>query len=427
MLIKESNSEGLGDQKSKEYRNLAAIFLLSFGVRLLALWLVPEPHLPENAILAYLKGAKILLEGQGFSDFYFPVYTPPFYSMCIAMVTFLFGGDGIVGIKLLQIAADSLTALIIYSSMREVFDAPTGYLSSITWGLYPFAVYSTLYIGTEALYTFFLALWTWFTVRAIRNDKWQYYCGAGAILGLATLTRGTTQFLPLVLPFILIACRKQNPDWLRGYLMSLICFIVVILPWGARNYLVLHEIIPVGVNSMPVFMGSSEPLLTIGDGRENEMSRLYEKAKAKGIVPLPPDRGPAERDGFLRKLALDNYLEQLRTDPVKLGFFMVKKLFRLWYSTESGKNHRIILGVNILIYASAIVGIVAAWRQKDCMTLVLLGLIGYFVFLHWPTLALFRFMMPVMPYVVGFASFGALVVLKQKWPEILRHFQLISR
>lgn len=403
-----------------------SIVFAAAAIRLLALWLVPEPHLSSNASFAYLKGAQILMEGQGFSDFYFPVYTPPFYSMCIAMMTFLFGGDGIVGIKLLQIVADSLTALVIYLAMREVFDAPTGYLSAIIWGLYPFAVYSTLYIGTEALYTFFLALWVWLTVCAIRHDKWQYYCGAGAILGLATLTRGTTQFLPLVLPFLLFACRKQSPDWGRGYLLSLLCFIVVILPWGARNYLVLDEIIPIGVNSLPVFMGSSEPLLTIGVEREKEMSRLYEKAKAKGIVPLPPDRGPAERDGFLMKLALENYIEQLRTDPVNLIFFMVKKLFRLWYSTESGRNHSIALGVNILIYAPSIVGIVAAWRQKDCITLVLLGLIGYFVLLHWPTLALFRFMMPVMPYVSGFAAFGLLVAVKHKWPEMHRRLQLMS-
>ena len=72
-----------------------SIVFAAAAIRLLALWLVPEPHLSSNAMIAYLKGAQILLEGQGFSDFYFPVYTPPFYSMCIAMVTFLFGGEGL--------------------------------------------------------------------------------------------------------------------------------------------------------------------------------------------------------------------------------------------------------------------------------------------------------------------------------------------
>ena len=38
----------------------------------------------------------------------------------------------------------------------------------------------------------------------------------------------------------------------------------------------------------------------------------------------------------------------------------------------------------------------------------------YFVALHWFALPLFRYMIPVMPYVIGFAAF-AITSLKNKW------------
>lgn len=409
-------------QEDQALKTTLAIFMASVTVRLLALWLVPEPHLPYNAVFAYLRGAQLLLEGQGFSDGSFPVYTPPFYSMCIAMVTLLSGGDGIVGTKLLQIAIDSSTAALLYAIFRDLFDRPTAYLSAIIWTLYPFAVYPTLYIGTETLFTFFITLWVFLNVRAMGTDKWQYHCGAGIILGLATLTRGATQFVPLLLPFILFAFRKWNPHWIRGYLLSLVCFILVILPWGARNYLVLHEIIPIAANNSVVLFGSSEPLWTI-DTRVLEMPHLLEKAKVKGILPPSSESARAERDSFDMKLAIENYLERIKTDPVSMIPFMAKKFARLWYSTESGNNHGITLGVNMLIYVPAIVGVVVAWRRKKSITVLLLCLIGYFVLLHWLTLPLFRYMVPVMPYVIGFAAFGLVVVFEQKWPEMHRRLR----
>ncbi|MBA3967391.1 MAG: glycosyltransferase family 39 protein, partial [Nitrospirales bacterium] len=252
---------------------MSGIFAMALVVRLLAFWALPEPHMPYNAIFAYVKGAHMLIEGQGFSDISFPVYTPPLYSIFIAIVTVLFG-DGILAIKIVQIVADSSTAVFLYLIVRKVFDDPTGLMSGGMWACYPFTIYSTLYIGTEAFFTFFIALFVLLITYGIRNDKWYWYCAAGFLLGMATLIRGTTQFIPLVLPLVLFASRKEGVHWLRNSALSLVCFILVILPWGARNYIVLHEIIPVGANSTVILYGISEPLLTI-ETRQKELARLF--------------------------------------------------------------------------------------------------------------------------------------------------------
>lgn len=402
-----------------------SIFGAAVVVRLLMWWLLPEPHLPYNAVFAYLNGAELLLHGEGFSDVTFPFYTPPLYSMCIALVAFVFGGDGIVGIKAIQVLVDSLTAVTIFVIFRDLFDRAIGYLSATIWALYPFAVYPTLYIGTETLFTFFVALWVLLITRAMREGKWQLYCGAGVVLALATLTRGTTQFLPLLLPFVLLAFRKPGEHWLSYYLMTLACFILVILPWGVRNYLVLHEIIPVGANNTVVLWGSSEPLWTI-DTRSREYPLLLEAAKSKGIVPELPVNSLVERDRLNVRLAMENYRERLARDPISIVPFMVKKFLRLWYSTESGSNHSMSLAINSFIYIPASVGVVVAWRRKRAITVALCGLVGYFAFLHWITLPLFRYMIPAMPYIIPFSAIGLLSIVKHSWPAMYARMHALT-
>ena len=170
-----------------------AIFIVAVAVRLTAFWVLPEPHMPYNAIFAYVKGAEILLHGQGFWDPSFPVYTPPLYSMLIAVGSMVLG-DGIHTIKLLQVFVDAFTAVILCLLARRVFDDLTGVLAGMLWSLYPFAIYSTLYVGTEVFFTFFVALFLLFLVYGLRTDSAYSYGGAGFSLGLATMIRGTTQF-----------------------------------------------------------------------------------------------------------------------------------------------------------------------------------------------------------------------------------------
>ncbi len=399
-----------------------SIFAVALVVRLLAFWFLPEPHLPYNAIHAYLNGAKLLLDGDGFSDPSFPIYTPPLYSLSIAVAASVFGGDGIVGIKLIQIVADSFTALIICMLFRELFDRATGYLSALIWALYPFAIYPTLYIGTETLFTFFVALWALLTTRALKEDRWELYCAAGSVLGLATLMRGTTQFLPLLLPFVFLTSRRSVVEWLRHSVITLVCFVIVILPWGIRNYLVLNEIIPIGINNTIVLWGSSEPLWTI-DTRGREYPLLLAEAEKKGIISTSNDLGIVERDRNNVRLAIENYRKRLLESPASIVTFMVKKFLRLWYSTESGNNHGMSLLINSFIYLPAGIGTIVALRKKRSVALALCGIIAYFALMHWLTLPLFRYMIPAMPYVIAFTAIGLLFFVEHRWPRIHHRFQ----
>ena len=82
--------------------------------------------------------------------------------------------------------------------MKEIFDIETALLSAGIFSLYPFSTYLTISIASEPFFTFLLTGFVLSSVYAVRSTKWWHYCVAGILLGLATLTRGATQFVPLM-------------------------------------------------------------------------------------------------------------------------------------------------------------------------------------------------------------------------------------
>jgi 4-amino-4-deoxy-L-arabinose transferase-like glycosyltransferase len=402
MSIKESNSEDLGDQKSKEYRNLAAILLISLGVRLLAFWLVPEPHLPTNATIAYLGGAHMLVEGTGFNDPTYPLFTPPLYAIIIAGLLSIFGTDQLP-VKIMQVFVDCSTVGIIYMMAQHIFSSRVAILAAAMWGVYPFAIYATLYIGTETLFTFLLLLFILFFLYGIKRQRWYYFCVAGIVLGLATLTRGTTQFLPFILPLLWLFWQGPIRRWVANCAICLAAFGLVLLPWGIRNYLVMEDVIPVATAGMVSLWGASEELLTISE-RNKKLPGFLKHIEARGIEHPGHDGKPTEKDRYMVRVAWEHYKEQLVNDPVGLIGFFIKKFCRLWYATESGQNHGLVFGLNAPIYFLGLLGIILGWSRRSSRTLFPLCIMGYFIALHWVAFPLFRYMLPVIPLLMCFAA-----------------------
>jgi hypothetical protein len=390
---------------------LVGLFVLALVVRMVSWVALPDPALSTNASIAYLGGADLLVHGDGFRDPTYPIFTPPLYALFIAGGFVLFGNDKLP-IKVMQVIVDGLMVVIIFFLIEKVFDRHVALLSSVAWAIYPFAIYPTIYIGSETIFTFLLGCVILFIVRALQSKMFYDYFFAGLFLGLATMMRGTTQFLPMLLSIFFIRAGGFNKYMVMNYLILCLVFAAVLLPWGMRNYLVMGKIIPVA-NASGVFLyGASDRFLTIEE-RDKELPLFYEKLKSKGFQM--PSRGSSlvEKDTFQFKAAIESYREQIFENPLKLSIFVLEKCFRVWYATESGRGQGIILAVNVFVYPFAIVGMVISHADKNKYALGLVGLIGYFVVLHSVSLPLFRYMIPIMPYVLAFAVFGALY-LKQK-------------
>ncbi|MDI3467563.1 MAG: hypothetical protein OJF50_006384 [Nitrospira sp.] len=400
--------------KKEKHRDLKAIlaslFCLSLVIRAVALWLFPVEHLSTNAEIAYLGGARMILDGTGIMYTKYPIFTPPLYAILIALGTATFG-DELLPIKLLQIIADSGTTCVVFIIAREILGQRIALLTGFFLAFYPFSIYAALYIGSETLFTFFLSLFVLFLLRAVSFYSVHWYLLAGFSLGIATLIRGTTQFFLVVVPVALfLTCRTLNKRILLGYLLMCFAFVLCIAPWAVRNYVVLKAVVPVATASSVFLQGSNEKFLTI-EGKITWFPIYFAELEKRGIPMPAPGAGPVAFDKYMFKAGLENYLIRAESDPFSFITFFAEKFARLWFSTESGRNHLIILVLNAPFYLFALIGLIFLWRKQSMhrSVWIVIVLVGYFILLHWISLPLFRYVLPVMPYIIAFASAGILL------------------
>lgn len=391
------------------FRVICALFLMSLLLRSLALWLMPETHLSDNAVTAYLGAASLIRFGEGFFDASYPVFAPPLYAVLIAFAQMVLGGDE-VPIKIVQVIVDSATTVTLFFLMRELVDARVALLSGATYAMFPYAIYATTYIGSETFFTFFLSIFVWLFTLAIKYQKLSCWMFAGLALGVATMTRGTTQFFPLFAGLLLLKSRegKLSRD-LSHYFLFCFCFALIISPWTIRNYLVLHEFVPVATGASVFLQGSAERFLTI-EGKKREWPEWFEQLRANGIIQPSPGSSPVQWDRFQLRAGIESYRYQLVNDPWGLARFILVKFARIWYATESGRNHGVILASNIVLYLLAAGGIVILQVRKNPHAWILTFVVGYIVLLHWISLPLFRYLVPVMPYIIGLAAVALLTL-----------------
>lgn len=376
---------------------LMLLFVLALVVRLACLVIVPPPPIDDSARAAYLAGAEKLVHGEGFRDPQFPVYTPPLYGMFIALCEYFFG-DNLWLVKVVQIVIDAITVLLVGLIMRDVFDDLTGVLTAAIIAFYPFSIYLGISIASEPLVTCLLAAFVLTSIHAVRSQKAQYFAAAGAVLGLVTLTRGTTQFLPFLFFVAMVPFWGQVRHLIMKYALFCVSFLVIIAPWSIRNYVVLDDIIPVATGGgIVVLMGSQEEYLTI-------------PGKPDMLAKYPVLRGakPSQVDRYWRNAGIAEHVQHFKADPVGFARFTLIKFLRLWYATESGDNHRWTLVGTVPFYVFSCIGVMVSVQRGLRFVAIPLVVVGYYALLHWVSLPLLRYMMPVMPYVIGLAVFGVI-------------------
>ncbi len=384
---------------------IAALFLAALLLRL-AVIAVFDPTLGMSAEAVFLGGAERLVNGLGFRDPRFPIVSAPLYAVFIAIGLELFG-HAQLPIKLAQAVADSLTVVVLYFICRRIFEERIARVAGAIAAVYPFSIYAAASIGEETFFTLFLACFVLVSVQAIESGRWWLHCAAGVLLALTTLVRSATQFYPAFWLLTLCALCGPNRRTMARFAAFMTCFVLLIAPWTVRNYVVLGEFIPVAVKAgVPALGGAGEEFFTI-PGREERLQDYFRQIEARGIET--PDSGATNREWerFYQRAAIERYKIRFETDPWSFPGFLLEKFARLWYATESGANHLPILLINAFVYPFCLVGIWLCVRRREMKALILLMPVVYLVMLHWVTFAMFRYMVPVMPFLLAFAAVAA--------------------
>ncbi len=295
---------------------LLLILLLALGWRLL-LWAQPL-HEPANDEVEYLRVARDLLAGQGWS-FYaeWRWLRAPLYPLFLAGSLWLAGGD-LQRAALPNIAASVAVVYLVYRLARELApasDERAALLAALAAALLQTnATFASLYMSETLFSLLFGGTLLSLAVWRRSGGAWRLAL-AGALFGLSSLTRSAALvFLPALMLWVAsVAMRRRGWLWPRGALAALlpaVCAALVIAPWTLRNCRVYSACVLVETGFAYNLWAFYEPREDLGT-----INRSLE------AIPDPVARaGEATRRGLAR----------LREDPSILLRKLPVEWSRLW-------------------------------------------------------------------------------------------------
>jgi 4-amino-4-deoxy-L-arabinose transferase-like glycosyltransferase len=366
-----------------------------FAAALLArgsfIWSLQEGfYFPDS--LDYSRAATNLLENGGLGEGY---HRPPGYPFFLSII-YLFFGESILAVRILESLVGALLAVIIAQTAKQIGGRPVGMLAGVLWGVFPIAVFIAGLIYPTNIFTMFLACGVLcFLSSSDRELSPKRVFFSGVIWGIAAL------IIPIVLVTIgaislwLIWWNRSNRLVLTSLL--LVGAALVIVPWMVRDFYVydrLTLIEPRLVQHLP------------------EMPNDKEAGGAKRIEAI------AKQPGSFGKHFSREFIHFWKLYPDRIEMATPGKReeehrrdARIIKETVFTTNS-LIIGVSVLstgpLFIFAIVGTLAMWLHKEerrdlslLWAIILSFAVGYSIF-H----TRMRYRIPIEPYLVILSAYG---------------------
>ena len=352
-------------------------------------------------------------KGYAFSDTGFPTsWRTPLYPLFLASIYSILGHN-YVSVRVIQSIISALLCVLIFYIGKMVFDRKIALLSAATLAFYqPFIFYvhwgGPGFLLSENLFTFLLALLVFFLIRNLFVQfNLKNSVISGALLGLLTLTRPIFAPFPIFL-FVLLFYKNRYSfiTTSKKILPLLVGFILVMLPWTARNYLVHRAFVPFSTEGGFALLASNNPYVK-GSGLPS-VERLFTEEENRQLSKM----SEVEKDRMYRRHALEFIFKNYKKLP-KLCF---KKILVMWdifindYGSDDPGKRRYNIWYSVVLMFS-LFGIATSIRPRmNIDKLLLISLFLYIsviavIFVGHP-----RFRNPVEPYLIIFASAGIFAI-----------------
>lgn len=403
-------------RRSSRARRMLLLFALTVALRVLY-FIVLSPStpiwnrdvLPRNS---YLSIAQRLVDGQGYSNRRLLTYYPvdravPTAARSPLPVLVFAGALKIVGthwyypLLLFAWCLSGVVAVAAYwiaarASGREWVAVWTGVVFACY--LAEMFITTTYAIASEPLFAALLALYLILLIRVVDRPSLATAAAAGAMLGLAALTRPTVLWLPAVsLGWILFQQRKRGIGLCLAFVLA---FAALLTPWVVRNYRVFGE--PIVTTTLGGFNLYRHNAMIEEDKYHPGYSHPEVERKIRRLVEATGRPLSSFTEPELSTLLYDEGKRIIRTYPWRYVKLSALRTVWIWYNENSGRGLYAVQ--NFLIYLLALVGLYYALASREPVYLLLLAHIGYFVAIHSALNVQYRFISPIMPYMILLAG-----------------------
>lgn len=348
------------------------IFLLAFGVRVLT-WHDTrlEVGKVQSAVVADYQRVAELLRAGGVSSFLSSsspladlnnLGHPPGYSFLIASVYSL--KHSVAAVQFAQITADSLSAVLIFLIVAELFPLTAGVVAGLLAAFSPQFAWNSVLLLPDSISVLPILLAVYLLARGLQKPRFINFLIIGALIGLSCWLRANAMLLTIFfaasVPLLvrsqsqnasrMLANRRQDAGAPWRFALALVCgTLLIILPLTIRNAIVFHRFIPLS-------LGAGQTLLEgIADydkegkfgipntdvGIMKQEAEIYQRPDYYGTL-FNPDGVQRERARLSRGFAI------IRAHPVWFGGVMARRassMVRLersrLISSEPAITHRI--------------------------------------------------------------------------------------
>ena len=177
-----------------------------------------------------------------------PPYTPtglttPLYPLILSAIAVPFhSAYPAIVLNFLLFAA---AAVLLYRTMKEVFDERVACFSALVFGIEPWNVFSVNFANTEALFLFLLVSSLFLLRKALAEGRERLFFVSGLVLGAAGMTRPVAVYLPLLIAVFILWYRRSSGGFVRSLRFAGVLLagcLLVFTPWLARNWEVFHAV-----------------------------------------------------------------------------------------------------------------------------------------------------------------------------------------
>jgi 4-amino-4-deoxy-L-arabinose transferase-like glycosyltransferase len=240
---------------------LALIVAAGAVVRILyTVLLAPWPPEVSDDQVFYNLQAHLIANGQGFIQPQLELAGtirptaahPPLYPLVLAGLAKLGGGDQLVQ-RLTGTVFGSVTVIAIALLARRLAGQRAGLIAAGLAAAYPILITADGALMSESLYGMLVALSLLVAYRLMDEPSLPLAALLGALIALASLTRGEV-FLLLLLLLIPLVLR---PRGIAIAAVSIVAMLVVLTPWTIRNYSTFDRFVFVSTNSGAVIGGAN--------------------------------------------------------------------------------------------------------------------------------------------------------------------------
>ena len=397
-------------------RRMAWIFGLTVAVRIVYFMVMvgytsdwdPKP-IQRNGFLTI---AQNVLDGEGFATRSLLTYYPagqlvptaarsPLPIVVFAGALAVFGQHTYYPLLLFAWCLSGVVAVCAYwvairASGREWIGLWTGIVFAVY--LSEMFITTTYAMASEPLFAACLAVYVVLLIRAGDRPGLGIAVAAGAMLGLTALSRPTVLWLPVVsIAWILFRLGRRGVGLSAAFVLA---FAALQVPWVVRNYRVFGD--PIVTTTLGGFnLYRHNGMIEEGKYHTGYSHPEFER-KIRGLAAAAGRPLESFNEAELNALLKTEGARIIKTYPSRYIRLSAMRGVWIWYNENSGRGLYAV--ENFLIYLLALIGLFYALRSREPVYFLLLAHIAYFVAFHSALNVQYRFICPLMSYMILLAG-----------------------